>query len=39
MTKCSVNQDGSCHICLVIIEMTVNICTLSHGLGVIDNKF
>jgi hypothetical protein len=33
MTQCSGNHDGSCHICLIIVEITVNICSLSHGFG------
>jgi hypothetical protein len=38
MTEYSVNQDGSCHICSVIVEMTDYICSLSHGFWVLISK-
>jgi hypothetical protein len=38
MTEYSVNQDGSCHICSVIVEMTDYICSLSRGFWVLISK-
>jgi hypothetical protein len=38
MTEYSVNKDGSCHICSVIIKMTDYICSLSPGFWVLISK-